>query len=36
MTRAPLLNFYYAWELFWPRHITYGEVRRAANEDSLA
>ena len=35
MTGARLLNFYYAWELFWPRNVTYGEVRRAANEEKF-
>lgn len=32
MTSAPLLNFYYSWELFWPPGVTYGEVRKAAND----
>lgn len=33
MTAAPLLNFYYAWELFWPPNATYSEVKKAANDN---
>lgn len=27
------LDFYAAWELFWPRDVTYGEMKKAANDD---
>lgn len=26
------LNFYGAWELFWPRDVTWGELHGAAND----
>lgn len=28
------LNFYFAWELFWPVNVTWADLREAANDES--
>lgn len=32
MTSADYLNFYRAWEFFWPPDVTWGELHEAAND----
>ena len=32
-TQAELFDFYYSWELFWHRDVTWGELHGAANDD---
>lgn len=28
------LDFYFAWELFWPDNVTWADLRKAANDES--
>lgn len=32
MERPYFVNFYEVWEFYWPADVTYGELRRAAND----
>lgn len=33
MSRVTLVDFYFAWELFWPHNARWSDLRGAANDD---